>query len=252
MLPNLSALSLTGHPCVAAPTRAEDYAEWIRLCGGVRPTFRAWGRMRGDHKAAFRQLVNRSENDRFSGGQSLSPYLLLDIDEIIRRHIWSVEHVLPRSMVNGQRPGRAENDWLGWLIAARSANSARSNQPLVLWTTPNPRGDVVLDGVLHYDPPNESKAWLARLWLYLRATYSSIDDIDPPSKQQIEYKDAILENVRATPIGYAEGRLHALLVKRFGGAWKNPLYAPTESSQVRSGVFTADANLRLAARLVFD
>ena len=82
------------------------------------------------------------------------------------------------------------------------------------------------------------KARVARKWLYLRATYHGA--LDPISRAQTEHKQDMINNVTDTRIGYAEGRWHGLLVKHFGGTWRNPLYDDPDGD-----------SLALAARLAF-
>lgn len=233
LLPNLSALSITG--CYAEPDEYDlAWERWIAACTAgsgyhSRPEFKRWKSVKGKEKHEFYELINRSENDRFSAGQYEGPYTGDDIDVIMETKKWSIEHVLPRSRVNGRAPGEAEEDWLGWDVADRDANSDRSNLPLVLWPTNGlPTGRVRVGGVAHYNPPEQYKARLARKWLFLRATYFEVDYLDPPSAAQKERATDIIQHVRRTPIGYAERRFQALLEqhvsKRFKTTWKNPLY----------------------------
>ena len=205
------------------------WLKWLQACGPRRPRFQAWGSVSARGKRMFYETVNRAENDRFSAGQYDSPYTRMDIDEILKQGIWSIEHVLPRSKVNGRSPGEAENDVFGWDVATRRANSRRSNLPLVLWPTKNlDVGRVDIDGVEHFNPPEESKAALARKWVYIRATYGFIDTLDPPSTAQTKHRDSIVQLVRGERIGYAEERLVLLLSNycktMLGAGWTNPLY----------------------------
>jgi hypothetical protein len=220
-----------------------DGAGW-----SARPAFRTWPSVRAKQKHSFYDLINQSENDRFSARQYNSPYTDDDIDVILRTRSWSIEHVLPRWLVNGGAPGEAEEDWLGWDVADSRANSARSNLPLVLWPTPTMKvGRVRLDGdpQTHFNPLEVHKARLARKWLFLRATYSRIDRIDAASISQRRYADAIIANVRESKIGYAERRFQGLLEEHVsssssswssGATWSNPLYGP------RADEFLIDAN----------
>ena len=232
-LPNLSALSITG--CYAEPDKwTLAWEKWIEACtaaGGYysRPDFKIWKYVKGKEKRKFYDLINRAENDRFSNGQYQGPYSADDIDVIMKNKKWSIEHVLPRFLVNGRAPGEAEEDWLGWDVADRDANSARSSLPLVLWPTPDlPAGRVRIDGVVHYNPIEEHKARLARKWLFLRATYSNVDCLEPPSAAQKIHALETIKNVRSVRIGYAESRFQVFLqeyvAERFKTTWKNPLY----------------------------
>lgn len=203
---------------------SDTHARWLEACGGHLPWFKEWKRVRKGKKT-FRELANASENDRFSLGQYVTPYSRYDIDRVLREKTWSIEHVLPRSFVNGRDPGRAEDDVFGWMVATRSGNATRSNLPLVLWELDPSEfwvGVVVLeDGVTYYNPPNESKPVLARKWLYERATYGEIDQLKRPSTAQFDNRSAISAMANSN-IGYAEERLHLMLSERAGG-WKNPL-----------------------------
>lgn len=236
-LPNLSALSIG---CYAPPDEYQiAWERWIGACTAgtgydARPDFKRWKSVKGKEKHEFYELINRSENDRFSAGQYEGPYTGDDIDVIMQNEKWSIEHVLPRSRVNGRDAGEAEEDWLGWDVANRDANSDRSNIPLVLWPTPDlPTGRVRVGGVAHYNPLEAHKARLARKWLFLRATYFQVDYVDPPSAAQRERATDIIQHVRSTPVGYAERRFQAFLEeyasKRFKTTWKNPLYGATAS-----------------------
>jgi len=231
-LPNLSALSIG---CYAPPDEYQiAWERWIGACTAgtgydARPDFKRWKSVKGKEKHEFYELINRSENDRFSAGQYEGPYTGDDIDVIMQNEKWSIEHVLPRSLVNGRDAGEAEEDWLGWDVANRDANSDRSNLPLVLWPTPDlPTGRVRVGGVAHYNPLEAHKARLARKWLFLRATYFQVDYLDPPSAAQKIHALETIKNVRSVRIGYAESRFQVFLqeyvAERFKTTWKNPLY----------------------------
>ena len=243
MLPSLENLKLSE----SEPDHDAVRDEFLRLCGGGGggggggshpPNFVRWGS--SSEKRAFRVLVDESENDRFSAGQYETPYSGTDVDEVLRTRTWSIEHIVPRSDVNGRSPGLAENDVFGWDLATRRANARRSNLPLVLWPTSSDsaRGVVTIDGEPHFNPPEEFKARLARRWLYIRIVYSKIDRLDRPSRAQAAHADATIELVRTSP-SYAEKRLHALLVERvrakYGVGWRNPL-VPLPSERVAPGL----------------
>ena len=200
--------------------------------------------MRAADKQRFYKLVNESENDRLFNANYKSPYMNEDIDTILSNKTWSIEHVLPRSFINGsQAAGDAENDWLGWDVANRYANSARSNLPLVLWPdTTRPQGRCFTeDGEPHYNPPEASKARLARKWIFLRATYAFVDIIDPPSNAQKAHAEAIFENVANKPIGVAEAHFQTLLENSienmFNSSWRNPLYTKDASTFLEDSAF---------------
>lgn len=230
-LPSLTSLRISQE-------NETPWDRWVDACtdgGGwsARPAFRTWRSVSATQKHRFYHLINQSENDRFSAGQYNGPYTDDDIDVILQTGRWSIEHVLPRAVVNGRAPGEAEEDWLGWDVADSRANSGRSNLPLVLWPTPGMETGRVRfedDPQTHFNPVAAHKARLARKWLFLRATYSRIDRIDVPSVSQRRYADAIIANVRETRIGYAERRFQVLLEEEVSSSsaakWSNPLYGP--------------------------
>ena len=170
------------------------------------------------HKVAL-----KSDADSQPHGQYLSVYDEIDINAIIQDERWSVEHLVARSHVNGRDGGDAENDPVGWIEATRTANSRRSNYPLILW--PDPEGAKLMpntledvDGKLHYVVPIGQRARAARKWLFIRATYTGIT---PPTKAQYVHAAEILQLAKEYPIQHAEQLVneHYRRVLR----WANPL-----------------------------
>ena len=210
MLPNLSSLQL-----VAAPVSVR--ARWLRACG-TRPVLAKWKNMRGKHKYRLLHAVaNRADDDEEFDGDYVSAYEQVDIDELFANRGWSVEHVVPRSRVRGSEA--AESDPVGWVEAVPRANSRRSNHPLVLWPADFVENALVeIDGQLHYVPPLEQRARLARKWLFVRATY---DDIDPPSRAQKRARAEILAMARDGKVWPAERRVNDIYRRTLG--WANPL-----------------------------
>lgn len=219
----------------------DAHTAWLRACGThettAPPPFKGWMWTTANDKRRFYQAVQFSENDRFSLGDYMMPYSPgKDVDALLRDEKWSIEHVLPRSRINGTEPGDAENDFFAWEPAYRGKNSSRGNLPLVLWPMPEETGvgrvDVETDGVIetHFNPVENVKARLARRWLYVRATYSSIDELDTPSLAQHAHKQDILDLVTNTRFDYAEERLNFRLSELtwnvFEQIWRNPLYLP--------------------------
>ena len=213
-LPNLSSLSLS-------PRGVRD--RWLQACG-TRPKFKSWEKMRGKHKYQMLHSVAASaDDDTDPDGNYVSAYEQLDIDEVIALRRWSVEHVVPRSFINGSGPGDGEDDPNGWIEATRSANSQRSNHPLYLWPDPDgtlapPNTLVRVDGKLHYVPPREQRARLARKWLFIRATY---DDIQPPSTAQKRRASQIVALAQHSPVQPAEHRVNEHYRQTLD--WANPL-----------------------------
>ena len=164
---------------VARPQPSEPpdsiVARWSRACG-TQPNWKPWSAMRAKDKELLLHGVARK-----------CPGCVSAYEQVPDAK--TSEHVLPRSRVNGGAPGKAENDPLGWVQATSSANSQRSNHPLVLW--PDPQGSMQLGapllvdigGVRHFAPPEDEKARLARKWMFLRATYA-FEDLTPPSAAQ--------------------------------------------------------------------
>ena len=211
--PNLSSLSLN-------PGLRD---RWLQACG-TRPNFKPWKSMRGKDKyRLLHGVAAKADDDVELDGEYLSAYEQVDIDDILARNKWSVEHVVPRSHIHGRDPGPGENDPVGWIEATRAANSRRSNYPLYLWPDPDgtlalPNTLVTVDNELHYVPPLEQRGRLARKWLFIRATYMGIA---PPSKAQKLRASQIVALAQHDPIHPAERRVNEHYRKELG--WANPL-----------------------------
>jgi len=197
--------------------------EWLKACG-TRPDFKSWKNMRGkDKRILLHDYASRADDDAEPDGDYLSAYEQMDIDDILARNKWSVEHVVPRSHIYGSKPGPGENDPIGWIEATRAANSRRSNHPLYLWTDPNgmlapPNTLVRVDNELHYVPPAEQRGRLARKWLFIRATYKGIQR---PTAAQRNRSAEIVALAQHDPIHPAERRVNEDYRRRLG--WANPL-----------------------------
>lgn len=214
-LPNLSRLSIN--------TDAVR-EKWLKACG-ERPDFRSWSLLkRKDKRILLHDVANMADDDIYQDGDYVSAYEQVDIDDMFAgRRQWSVEHVVSRSHINGGSPHPAEDDPIGWVEATPYANSSRSNHPLYLWLDPPgllafPRTLVRVDGELHYVPPMEQRARLARKWLFIRATYK---DVDPPSMAQVARASKIVALAQHFPVQPAELRVNADYRERLG--WANPL-----------------------------
>lgn len=151
-----------------------------------------------------------------------SAYEELPAEDLMAQNRYSVEHVVPRSRTDDA--SELEGDPYNWIMATRTENSRRSNTPLKLWPDtpgrPNAQGRFQnLDGELHYLPPPDQRARLARKWLYARATYPR--DVDPPTVAQLKNLEKIVTLVRDTPIMTAERQVANELYEMLH--YKNPL-----------------------------
>lgn len=166
----------------------------------------------------------KADDNVLKDGDYLSPYAQLDIEQIMSEERWSVEHVLAQSFETVPNSG-VRDDPIAWMTATRVANSRRSNHFLMLW--PDERGGKIaipntvvrIDGELHFVPPFEQRARLARKWMYARATYAGC--IVPPSKAQRKFASRIVALVKHYPIQPAERRVNSIHDSMF--AWSNPL-----------------------------
>lgn len=198
---------------------------WLKACG-TRPTLKRWKNMRGQDKyRLLHRVAAEADDDTDPDGDYLTAYEQMDIDDVLARKLWSVEHVVPRSHINGSGPGPGENDPNGWIVATRDANSRRNNYPLYLWRDPPgkyapPNRLVRVDGQLHYVPPTEQRGRLARKWLFIRATYAD-DTLQPPTKAQINRRNEIIALAKYDPIYDAERLVNAHYRSELG--WANPL-----------------------------
>jgi len=215
-LPDLSSLSLN---------RSSVRAQWIEACG-TRPAFKWWKSMRAaDKYKLLHGVAAKADDDTQPDGDYLSAYEQVDIDDMLSgTRQWSVEHVVPRSHINGRESSPGENDPIGWIEATAMANSRRSNHPLYLWPDPGsgkfapPNRLVRVDGEVHYVPPPEQRARLARKWLFIRATYAGIQ---PPSIAQKRHAADIVALAQYDPIYPAERRVNEHYRNTLG--WANPL-----------------------------
>jgi len=212
----LLALRIGAKPCAASCVLAR-WAEEARPRPGV--SFARWGNLSSTDKHRLLHDVARNVNKR-PDTKYVGAYEQMPIGELMRRNEFSVEHVVPRSHVNGPLPGAGEDDPRGWVDTSRRENRRRSNLPLVLWDDP---GLVAgsrpwIAGTRHYAPPPGQRARLARKWLFIRATY---DGIASPSQAQLDHADAIVHLAATTQPSRAELAVDALYRKRFGAG--NPL-----------------------------
>lgn len=189
-------------------TRDSVTRRWLEAVG-ERPKFMPWKRVGRRKHMWLHDLARKVEGYE-------SAYEERGANALLERGRHSVEHVVPRSKIDDA--SGAESDPYGWVMATRRANAQRSNIPLKLWPDApgeHRSGDLfeVIDGDVHYLPPADQRARLARKWLYLQATYPH--DIDPPSAAQLRNLSKIVALARNTPVyvweqGVADA-LHELL-----------------------------------------
>ena len=218
LLPSLNLKIGCGSYDAKQDLLCDESLRWLKACGGKEhPEFKKWRNVRSKDKNAFHEIVQSL------GNKYRTSYTNSNIKTLRGDHKQSIEHVWPRSFVNGRFSGAAENDPFSWASVDRKSNSTRSNLPLVLWPTFSvDEGIVDIGGERHFNPPNEHKARLARRWVYIRATYALIDDLASPSYAQLKHADAILSLIATTTPSDEELELHAKLSERYGG-WVNPL-----------------------------
>lgn len=180
------------------------------------PGFERWKPLPADEK-------NRLCRDIAIEVRLLSAYKRALTDGLDKREI-TVEHVLPQAMVLGSLPGAAEDDPFGWTWATASANSSRGSKPLVLWSDKG-----IPDG--HYNPSEEVKPFLARIWLYLRATYAGGEhagSLSAPSAPQRANRKAIFEMAKGdlTPPQQEWHDVLCEVIKQDAPhrEWRNPLF----------------------------
>ncbi len=198
-----------------APLKESATRLWLQAVG-ERPDLPSWKNVRGRRKHAWLHdlAVKASDYD--------SAYEEVPAEELMAQNRYSVEHVVPRSKIDDASD--LEADPYNWILATRSENSRRSNTPLKLWPDdagrPRASGSFqTIDGELHYLPPSDQRARLARKWLYAHATYPH--DVDPPTVAQLRNLGKIIALVRDTPILTAEQQVANDLYHMLN--YKNPL-----------------------------
>ena len=161
-----------------APLTESATRLWLKAVG-ERPDLPKWQNVRRRKHTWLHDLAVKADGYE-------SAYEELPAEELMAQNRYSVEHVVPRSKIDDASD--LEADPYNWILATRSENSRRSNTPLKLWLDtpgpPNARGCFQkIDGELHYLPPSDQRARLARKWLYAHATYPH--DVDPPTVAQL-------------------------------------------------------------------
>lgn len=227
-LPDLSALSIGAQWEELLQRELErERRRWLVACGngGQLPSLKSWGSMGARDKWEVVHSVASSADGY------VTPYLERPMDKVESR---TVEHVLPRIYVNDSAGGKAEDDYNGFTVAEKIANSRRGSLPLLLWpigselaqeadslSIPVTGHVVELLGERHFVPPLSQRARLARKWLFLRACYSMEDSIDPPSAAQTANKNLIISMCKSQPVYDYEFQVNRTYRQRFG--WANPL-----------------------------
>lgn len=206
MLPSLSNLA-----CQDIDTTRR---RWREAVGDIGVEFRAWSSWSSSDKMEF--VHKLAQNAQLPLEEFVSVYDQVDIDELLSTNRYSVEHVLPRS-----KCPEAQGNVLNMTFATRSANSSRSNLPLVLWPdrgiATNKSKIRTFDGIRHFVPPVEQRARLARKWLCVRATHSC----QVPSAMQQKMLPEIIALAKHDPPSSLEFRVATALKAATG--LSNPL-----------------------------
>ncbi len=187
---------------------------WLRAVG-ERPDLPAWKRVGRRKHAWLHNLAVAAD-----GYESV--YEEAPAKALMAQDRYSVEHVVPRSKIDDASD--AESDPFAWVMASRKANARRSNYPLKLW--PDAPWEIVaensfqvIDGEIHYVPPADQRARLARKFLYAHATYPH--DTDTPSVAQLRHLGQIVRLVHDYPIQKPEQQVANALNNLLG--YRNPL-----------------------------
>lgn len=198
---------------------------WLRAVG-ERPDLPSWKRV-GRHKHAWLHDLALAA-DGYESVYEEAPAKVL-----MAQNRYSVEHVVPRSKIDDASD--AESDPFAWVMASRKANARRSNHPLKLW--PDAPWEVVaensfqvIDGEVHYVPPADQRARLARKFLYAHATYPH--DTDTPSVAQLRHLNQIVKLVHAYPVRKAEQQVADALSNLLG--YRNPLLGKDASEMLET------------------
>lgn len=187
---------------------------WLRAVG-ERPDLPSWKRVGRRKHAWLNDLALAADNYE-------SVYEEAPAKKLMAQDRHSVEHVVPRSKIDDASD--AEADPHAWVMASRKANARRSSYPLKLW--PDAPWEVVAEnsfqfihGEMHYVPPADQRARLARKFLYAHATYPH--DTDTPSVAQLCHLRQIVQLVHDCPIQQPEQQVADALSDLLG--YCNPL-----------------------------
>lgn len=203
-------------------------AQWLGACG-TRPEFKPWESLNGE-KQKFAMLHALAPETRnrcemlWENAESVEPVL---------RSVRSIRSIRSIRSSDKTSTGRAEDDPNGWVVATRRSKSRSGNLPLVLWLLEEqvvlPNSIALVEGEVHFVPPIEQRAELARKWLFLRATY---DGLPPPSDAQCASAADIVALAKLAPIQAEHWRVNAAHRARYG--WANPLYEEDANSWYNS------------------
>lgn len=222
----LPTLALPIHRTVGVPCSADDLrdvrAAWFKATQRAQAAHKSWKSFDAqDKRRLVHQVAQRAQTDE---RDYFTPYLEVDIDDIISNGQWSVEHVVPRSKCKV-----AEGDVWNFVEADRRENSARSNLPLKLWPDkPNqiPTSKFqTFNNEVHYAPPSDQRARLARKWLYTQAMYQCA----PMSSAQRAHLPEIIALAKRAPPDTVELNVAKQLEVLTGT--RNPLILDAEPSR---------------------
>ncbi len=229
MLPNLSLCSKQGVPASDRKKLSNIQQLWLEACGNFpEHGFRPWATLTAKQKAdSFYNIALMAEQS--SGQAYVDPYTnsnLLDLfNANEHRDMKSIEHVYPRSQICGSSPHPAEDDPNGWVTVTQGANSRRGSHPLLLWESLDGQVPIFslvkIEGETHYVPPVEHRARLARVWMYVLATYSGQKAFRPLSKAQRTNLNLIISYANVYPVSTIEKHMNREMHNKFG--WSNPL-----------------------------
>ena len=214
-------------PLIAFSTSADALWEtplrkkWRAASG--EPSFPRWSSLRSaDKKDMFHDIALSLAH---IGIVVRSLYKRIPVARLMEMQKYSIEHVVPRSKINGRLPGAAEDDPRGWWTADRDTNSRRGNLPLALWPDPVDAGIRLrpvrsVDGVKHFFPPNDRRPMVARIWLFVRFNYRHDNVFAAPSDAQKAHAEDICEFAKVG-ISAQEIEMNRRFQQRYGVS--NPL-----------------------------
>ena len=151
-------------PALAFPVGDAVRARWLCAAAKSRepqsiPLWKPFAELTGREKWELLHGVAASVDGY------VTPYGEKSIDQLSVAEA-SIEHVLPCSRINGERPGAAEDDPHGWVEVSSSMKELRGELPLALWPSAGESeaaaSVVEIHGEAHFLPPLSQRARLAR------------------------------------------------------------------------------------------